>query len=137
MRARPSQALAVLAVGVVATACGGSDSDADLSTRPPSTEASSSADAGESMTIVGEDIMFDTTELTATAGQELEITFDNRDDGVQHNLHVRDTTSGDAMTEITEGPITQTLDVTFDQPGEFEYLCDVHPNDMTGTITVS
>jgi plastocyanin len=136
MRARPSSAVPALAVALVAAACGG-NSDADLSTRPPSTEASSSAGAGESVTIVGEDIMFDINELTATAGQELEITFDNRDDGVQHNLHVGDSASGDAMTEITEGPITQTLEVTFDEPGEFEYLCDVHPNDMTGTITVS
>lgn len=40
------------------------------------------------------------------------------------------------MTEITEGPVTETLEVTFDQPGEREYFCDVHPDQMTGTITV-
>jgi plastocyanin len=129
MLARPSLALAALAVALVVTACGG-DSDTDRSTRPRSTSAS------ESVTVVGENIRFDTTELTATAGQELEITFDNRDDGVPHNLHVRDTASGDAMTEITEGPVTQTLEVSFDQPGEFEYFCDVHPDRMAGTITV-
>ena len=89
------------------------------------------------VTIVGEDISFDTTELTAAVDQTLEITFDNRDDGVQHNFHVRGTVSGDAMTEITQGPVTQSLEVTFDQPGRFEFLCDVHPDQMTGTITVS
>jgi len=124
----------VLAAALAAAACGGSDSDADLSTNPVSTERSPGA--GESVTIVGEDTSFDTTELTAGVGQELDITFDNRDEGVQHNLHVRSTASGDAMTEITEGPVTQTLTVSFDQPGEFEDLCDVHPDRMTGTITV-
>jgi plastocyanin len=135
MRAHPSLAVPVLAAALAAAACGGSDSDADLSTDPVSTESPSTG-ASEAVTIVGEDVSFDTTELTAGVGQGLEITFDNRDDGVQHNLHVRDTASGDAMTEITEGPVTQTLAVSFDQPGEFEYLCDVHPDQMTGTITV-
>ena len=61
MLARPSLALAALAVALVVTACGG-DSDTDRSTRPRSTSA------GESVTVVGENIRFDTTELTATTG---------------------------------------------------------------------
>lgn len=85
--------------------------------------------------IVGEDISFDVTELQASTGETLRITFDNRDDGVNHNLHV--TGDGvDEQTEVVAGPVTQTLEVTFESSGEYTYICDVHPQQMQGTITV-
>lgn len=85
--------------------------------------------------IVGEDTTFDVTELEASTGETLRITFDNRDDGVNHNLHV--TGDGvDEQTEITAGPVTQTLEVTFGNSGEYTYVCDVHPQQMQATISV-
>lgn len=117
---------AVLALG--AAACG--DTTADES-QGPDEPASSTA------TIVADDIAFDTTELDATVGGPLTITLDNRDDAVAHNLHVEGAAGGDAKTDIEEGPTTQTLEVTFDEAGEFEYFCDVHPQQMRGTITVT
>ena len=114
---------AVLALG--AAACG--DTTPPESAEPASTTA----------TIVADDIAFDTTELDVTAGDTLTITLDNRDDAVAHNLHVQGAAGGDAKTEIEEGPTTQTLDVSFDEAGEFEYFCDVHPQQMRGTVTVT
>ena len=134
--------MSVFALALVAAACGGGETGRDAAERPATgddtTEPNPDASDGgaTAVTIVGENISFDTTELSAGVGEELEITFDHRDDGIRHNLHVRDTATGDEMTEITEGPVTQTLIVSFDEPGEFEYFCEVHPAAMTGTITI-
>ena len=37
---------------------------------------------------------------------------------------------------MVEGPVTQELTFTLDEPGEVTYVCDVHPAMMRGTITV-
>jgi plastocyanin len=131
MLSRPVLIAVALTIG--AAACG-DDDDPTIGGGGPigGTEA-----AGAEATIVGEDTAFDVTSLDAQVGEPLTITFDNRDEGIQHNLHVEGTADGDAMTEITEGPVTQTLEVTFDEAGDFEYRCDVHPQQMQGTITVT
>jgi len=145
-------AVPLLALALVATACGGGDRPSgatdgltrgDETTEPapdgttePTADADSSAgDGSGAVTIVARDISFDITEVSATVGESLDITFDNRDRGLHHSLHVRDTATGDQKTEIAEGPVTQALSVSFDQAGEHQYFCDVHPF-MTGTITV-
>ncbi|MGH9193520.1 MAG: hypothetical protein ACRDZ0_13735 [Acidimicrobiales bacterium] len=74
--------------------------------------------------------------LAAVAlGRGLASVFDRRDDGVQHNLHVRDTASGGVMTEITERPVTQSLEVTFDRPGEFAYRSTASSASKAGVST--
>lgn len=111
---------------LLATACGPDDES------PASGGAQSEPTTA---TIVGENTTFDVTELQASTGETLRITFDNRDDGVSHNLHV--TGEGvDEQTEIVAGPVTQTLEVTFVSSGDYTYVCDVHPQQMEGTITV-
>lgn len=117
---------AVLALG--ASACGDTDSSDSSESAEPSSNG---------VTLVADDIAFDVTSLDATVGEALSITFDNRENGIAHNLHVEGTTGGDAKTDIEEGPTTQTLDVSFDEAGEFDYFCDVHPQQMRGTITVT
>jgi hypothetical protein len=79
------------------------------------------------VTIVAEDTAFDTTNLDAAVGETLAITFDNRDDGIPHNLSVEGASGGDAKTDIEQGPTTQTVEVSFDDAGVFTYFCDVHP----------
>jgi plastocyanin len=117
---------AVLAFG--AAACGDTT---------PAEPRESAEPASTTATIVGDDLAFDTTQLETAIGQTLSMTFDNREAGIAHNLHVEGTATGDATTDIEEGPTTQTLAVSFDEAGEFEYFCDVHPQQMRGTITVT
>lgn len=126
MRRLPRSLFLPVVAVLVATACGPDDE----------TPASGGAQSEPTTaTIVGEDTAFDVTELQASTGETLRITFDNRDDGVSHNLHV--TGDGvDEQTEIVAGPVTQTLEVTFGSSGEYTYVCDVHPQQMEGTITV-
>ena len=78
---------------------------------------SSEPPGGRGVTIVAEDTAFDTTNLDAAVGETLAITFDNRDDGIPHNLSVEGASDGDAKTDIEQGPTTQTVEVSFDDAG--------------------
>ncbi|MCH8921462.1 MAG: cupredoxin domain-containing protein, partial [Chloroflexi bacterium] len=89
-----------------------------------------------SATIVGKNIAFDVDALTVPAGQEVTITFDNQDAAVPHNLHVQAGPEGDFKTEIVNGPVLQTLTFEISEPGSYTFVCDVHPNQMAGTIVV-
>lgn len=128
--------LVAAALALTAAACGDVD-DPDVAQTGTTAPRSSEPPGGGGVTIVAEDTAFDTTTLDATVGETLTITYDNRDDRIAHNLHVEGASGDDAKTEIEEGPTTQTLAVSFDDAGEFAYFCDVHPQQMRGTVTVS
>jgi len=92
------------------------------------------------LTLVAQNILFDQTSLAMTAGQPLTITFDNKDSGIPHNLHVykgKDA-SGEsvASTEIAAGPKTETLNFGPLTAGDYYFQCDVHPTTMFGALTV-
>ena len=109
----------------------------------PLTDASSVSrpdnDAGTAateITVVGENILFDTDVFVVPAGEEVTITFENLDDGVPHNFHVQGGAAGDFKTEIESGPITQTLTFTLAEAGTYTFVCDVHPTPMRGQLVV-
>jgi len=115
------------------------DTTAVSSTTPASDSTSApTGAAGAPLTLVGISNTFDPEELAAPAGR-VTIEFDNRDGGVVHNLHVYtgDDNDGESVgeTELEVGPVTQTLTMDL-APGEHFYVCDAHPNTMSGTLTV-
>lgn len=141
----------------VAVACAGTAADADptpvatfkitpasgpprtppppiATSQPPVTATSSASE----LTVVGRDILFDKENLEAGAGTVV-ITFDNQDGGIPHNIHVfaGSDASGDSVgeTPIENGPVKQELRLDL-EPGEYFYVCDVHPTTMTGTLQV-
>ncbi len=62
------------------------------------------------------------------------IHFVNNDDGVPHNLHV----TGDGMdhkADVEPGPVNQRLAMTLAR-GTYTYVCDIHPQQMTGELIV-
>lgn len=95
-----------------------------------------SAPAGGELRIVGENISFDVDRLEVPAGEEVTIVFDNRDDGIPHNLHLQ-AGAVDVKTEITPGPVTQELTFTVDEPGTWTLICDVHPTQMRAELVVT
>jgi len=120
--------LATFALVVAACSSGGVGSE-DRTTTP------ADGGGGTSLTLVGENISFDTTTLTAPAGQEVTITFENRDGGIRHNLQIIGP-SGPIATDIEAGPVTQTLNFTIDEPGTYTFLCQVHPIAMVGDLVI-
>jgi len=81
---------------------------------------------------------FDTQSLTVPADTPLTVEFDNPDAGVQHNFAIY--TSSDLATALFEGErITGPAKATYQVPpipkGTYHFVCDVHPQTMTGTLT--
>jgi plastocyanin len=116
--------------GIVGAACGGDN--------PSGTDEAVGGDttpADQEVTLVAENVSFDAETITVTAGREVTITFENRD-SIAHNLRIVGP-DGDFATEIASGPVTQELTFTIDQPGRYEFLCDVHPAQMSGALVVT
>ena len=86
------------------------------------------------VTIVAEDLAWSADCIDAVADEPLVITVDNQDDGVLHNLHLRDA-PGEPATELEKGVVVQTLEVELPE-GDYEYVCDIHPN-MLGTLQMA
>ena len=117
--------------------CGGSDSDAAEGAAAPAGETLGTPSAPVTRaTIVSPDSTFDVTTVHVPVGQAVEFTYDNRHEGVPHNLHV----SGDGLdskTPVRPGEIVQTLTVTFPKAGRYDYICDVHPDTMRGIVVAA
>jgi plastocyanin/mono/diheme cytochrome c family protein len=82
---------------------------------------------------------FNTSLLSVPAGTPITLTHDNQDAGIAHNIHFQQGADpgGEtvAMTDIEVGPVVQTLNFGPLEPGEYYYVCDVHPGQMEGVLT--
>jgi plastocyanin len=138
----------VAVVGLVAAACVTSTPGWTYTPAPPVTpapsvaasgspNASASASGTTGIAISAMNIAFEQTAVTALAGKAFQITFDNKDSGVPHNVAIhKDNASGGEVFkgEIITGPATKTYDVPALDAGTYAFVCSVHPN-MTGTLT--
>lgn len=92
------------------------------------------------LNIVAQNVLFTTRSLTATAGQPVQLTFDNKDAGVLHNVAFYTNASATSViykSEITTGPNVSTFNFTAPaSPGNYFFRCDVHPDTMTGSFVV-
>jgi plastocyanin len=112
--------VASLCLAVVA--CGGDD-EAALSSEPVPDDPDA--------VVVAEDLAFDPDELEVAANEPVTIVVDNRDEGVNHNIHVEGAPAPN-KTPLEQGVSQQALTVTL-EPGDHEFVCDIHPN-MTGRL---
>lgn len=145
---RPRRALLVIAVGILAAACGGGGDaspspsghgmpSVGMGTVPPTVVAESGCTQldGGRVTVVAEGLAFDTDCIAAPAGWGFVIVFENRD-GAPHNIVIEDAAGatvfdGQNATGETVGYTIPPLDA-----GEYVFHCHVHP-DMRGVIRVS
>ena len=92
------------------------------------------------LNLVASSVRFEQPALIAPAGI-ITIAFDNRDEGVPHNVHIFAGTSASGAdvgsTEIQTGAVQQTLALGDLVAGSYFFQCDVHPSQMMGTLTVS
>ena len=100
-----------------------------------STSPSGSA-AASSVSIVASGIAFTTTDVTAPADVPFTIAFANQDDGIPHNVAIKDSAGAEVFKgEIFNGVATKEYQVPALKAGAYPFTCTVHPN-MTGTLTV-
>jgi plastocyanin len=88
------------------------------------------------LTIVAVNVLFNTSSLSAPAG-DVTIVLDNQDKAVAHNIQFFSKGASIGMSEIKTGPATDTLSLGTLTPGSYSFKCDVHPQTMTGVLTVS
>lgn len=132
MRSR-NVAIAIAGMALLLAACGGGTPSA-----LPSSAAPPVAGPATKLGIVAKDIAFDPTAFGAPAGSPLEVTFENRDAGIPHNVALYG--GPDFGMEIQKGDIITGIATTeFTIPGvvagTYQFRCDVHPN-MTAELTV-
>ena len=86
-------------------------------------------------------LKFDTNEIDLAANKATSLTFDNQDAGVQHNIAIfkssSDLTNPLFTGDFVTGPDTVDYKMPALKPGTYYFHCDVHPVQMTGTITLS
>lgn len=103
----------------------------------PATVVAGPTDAPGTTTVTATDNKFDKTALTATAAQELTVTLKNGGK-VPHNIHFFDKkgVTSIATADITSAGQTATIKFTPPTAGTYYFQCDVHPDQMFGTLTV-
>ena len=150
---RPVLEILILAVGMVAAACGkGSGSASGSPSASGSASASSSGGGGQitigsdkannhgSQVITGstvdveqDDYYFSPTVLTGKAGQKVTITLDNHGTAL-HNFTLTD----QGIDQDVQPGSSGTVSVTFPQSGVLEFYCKYHRAlGMVGELTVS
>jgi plastocyanin len=104
------------AVALFAAGCGG-DAAGSASRGP--------APAGD-VVLVAKDTKWDKDRIELAVGRDEVVVVDNQDKGIAHNVHFTSVPERLA-TKLEKGLVYQTLKVRFDQPGEYPYICDLHP----------
>ncbi|MBA2556888.1 MAG: cupredoxin domain-containing protein [Chloroflexi bacterium] len=107
----------------------------------PSGEPAASGGAGgdtldPAVSIAAENIAFDTNTLTVPAGEPFTIDFQNRE-AAPHNVAIYGSAALDTeffLGEVFTGPAERQYQVGALDPGDYYFLCSVHPN-MNGTLT--
>jgi plastocyanin len=84
------------------------------------------------------DNRFSATRMGVPANQPVTVVVRNNGQAL-HNWHVqnvRATNGQEVTTPLMPGGQSQTVTFTISQPGTYNFICDVHPVEMRGTLVV-
>ncbi|HEY5628449.1 MAG TPA: cupredoxin domain-containing protein [Candidatus Limnocylindrales bacterium] len=92
--------------------------------------------ASTSLDLTAQNVQFDKTALSAPASTAFVIHFNNQDQGIPHNVTIKDGTGKDVFKpDLLTGPGKVDYNVPALPAGTYTFYCIVHPG-MTGTLTV-
>jgi len=94
------------------------------------------ASGGTAIQITAKGIAFDTKALHGPASRPFDLSFDNEDRGIQHNVAVYTDASTSKLLfrgQLVQGPKQIVYHVGALPPGSYFFRCDVHPQ-MNGTL---
>lgn len=106
---------------VLTAACGGDDESAGASNGGDS-------GGGGTVTVTAANMAFDPSEVTASAGDTIELA---NDDDVPHTLTAEDA----GIDEEAAASSSASISLEGVEAGEYEFICKIHP-DMKGTLTI-
>lgn len=127
----------VTVVALTLAACGDASDDIDATEPPPATDAATTAPAGdgaattapaEEEEVVMQDISFEPDEVTVPVGSTVMWT---NQDTVAHTSTSEDDVWGSG--EMAQG---DSFSHTFEEPGTYTYICEIHPAQMEATVVV-
>jgi len=87
---------------------------------------------------VATDNRFSQTEFTIAAGQQYTINFSNQGSAI-HNWSLKGVQNSNGQpiqTQLLPGGQSESLSFTIAEPGDYQFVCDVHPTEMVGQLTV-
>jgi len=87
---------------------------------------------------VATDNRFSSNQLAANANEQTSLTLRNQGSAL-HNLRVQNVRGADGqdiVTRLLPGGQSETIQFTIAQAGSYPFICDVHPVEMRGTLTV-
>lgn len=121
---RPALVFVFAAAVLASLSCGGETTPAATAT--PAETATAAIPAGDVVVDATADNRWDPETLTISAGESVTFRWTGP---VPHNVRI----DGLIDTAVTA---TGQYRVTFETPGEYAYICDVHLAAMVGTVTV-
>lgn len=127
---RLSKIIAATAAIAIVVGCSGTGEESSTTTAAPGTTApgpATSAPAGDGATITISNFQFSGATSVAV-GEELTVV---NQDSVPHSW-----TSDDDVFDSGQLGEGENFEFTFEEPGEYTFFCVVHPDAMTGSITV-
>lgn len=130
----------ILTIGILAFALAACSSGNGGGTDAPSDDTTGGgtvAVSGGALEISADALAFDANVIQAAAGEAFTVTLVNND-SVPHNFSVYTEEGGEVIVagDIIEGGETVEIEVPALDAGEYFFVCDVHPAEMTGSIVV-
>jgi plastocyanin len=106
-----------------------------LASSSPAASPIRSGARGPTVALAATELAFSTNHLSAPSGKSFTLSFDNQAAGVSHNVAIL--TSGGKVLfhgSLVAGPHRVTYQVPALKAGHYRFICEVHPQQMTGTL---